>query len=416
LPVDVYTARVLDPPFDVSGRDYGGNYSFANFDMNGPVEVSITARQTVSNSIIRPLSRRVSFQVKDEHTLTFALDKPCKLSIEPSGKNDPLLLFANPMEAERPDLSGPDVVYFGPGIHRPDKIVVTNGQSLYLAGGAVVKGGVIVDGDDVRIAGRGILDGSDYKWRTGPTPHVLSMTGSRIEVCGITIRGASHWTIAPNKSNDVTIRNVKICGARVQNDDGIDICNSQNVLITDCFLRTDDDCVALKGMGWGQPPWKNIENVRVENSVFWCDRARVFLLGHESRADYMQNITFSNLDIIHFNMTPFLLEPGEEMMLKNVTVENIRIYGEGQEELIRLRPMVNKYMQNKVPGHIQDISFRNLTVFGEPGQYMIRVLGSNETHQVENVRFENVEILNNDLSIGSDALQTGPYAENIFIE
>ena len=34
----------------------------------------------------------------------------------------------------------------------------------------------------------------------------------------------------------------------MRNDDGINPCNSQDVLITDCFIRGDDDCIALKGM------------------------------------------------------------------------------------------------------------------------------------------------------------------------
>ena len=40
-------------------------------------------------------------------------------------------------------------------------------------------------------------------------------------------------------------------------------------------------------------------------------------------------------------MTAFLFEPGEEMRLEDVTVENVRIHGEGQNELVRLMPVVN---------------------------------------------------------------------------
>ncbi len=34
--VDAYMARVLDPPFADKQWDYGGDYSFASFDMSGP--------------------------------------------------------------------------------------------------------------------------------------------------------------------------------------------------------------------------------------------------------------------------------------------------------------------------------------------------------------------------------------------
>ena len=99
----------------------------------------------------------------------------------------------------------------------------------------------------------------------------------------------------------------------------------------DCFIRSDDDCIALKGLDF-QAANSNVEHITVENCVLWCDRARVFLLGHESRAAFMRDVTLRNLDIIHFAMTPFLMEPGEDMCLENVHIENVRLYGEGQGE------------------------------------------------------------------------------------
>ena len=54
-----------------------------------------------------------------------------------------------------------------------------------------------------------------------------------------------------------------------------------------------------------------------------------------------RQITLRNLEIIHFTMTPFLFEPGEDMRLEDITVENVRLHGEGQREFIRLKPVVN---------------------------------------------------------------------------
>ena len=128
----------------------------------------------------------------------------------------------------------------------------------------------------------------------------VGIYGSNVTVTGITIRGSSHWTIVPRGSRNVTIRNVKLCNSRVQNDDGINPCNSQDVLITDCFIRSDDDCVALKGLNFDDAN-SNVERITVENCILWCDRARIFLLGHESRAQFMRDVTLRNLDIIHFS-------------------------------------------------------------------------------------------------------------------
>lgn len=412
--VAVYSARVLDPPFD-KGYDYGGNYSFANFDAAGAFEVRIESSRSLSNLVVRPESAGVEVRTVQSNTAVLWFPGPRKVSIEPDGKKSPLLLFANPMEREAPEPGTPGVVYFGPGIHQAGRITLTNGQWLHIAGGAVVKGGIIAQGNEIRITGRGILDGNDYEWRKGPTPHVISIRGTNIEVSGITIRGASHWTIVLQNSRLVMVQDVKLCGGRVQNDDGINPCNSQDVLITDCFIRSDDDCVALKGLDLNGRP-NDVENITVQNSVLWCDRARIFLLGHESRANSMRDITLRNLDIIHFTMTPFLFEPGEEMRLQNVVVEDVRLHGEGQREFIRLKPVVNQYMHNKVPGHVSDIRFRNVTVQGKPGPYWVQLEGADAKHVVRNVVFENVDVAGEMLSAKPTRLRTNSYTSAIRFE
>jgi polygalacturonase len=205
---------------------------------------------------------------------------------------------------------------------------------------------------------------------------------------------------------------VKLCNSRVQNDDGINPCNSQDVLITDCFIRSDDDCVALKGLEF-KGANNNVENITVENSILWCDRARIFLLGHESRAPFMRNVTLRNLDIIHFTMTPFLFEPGEDMRLENITIENVRIHGEGQRELIRLKPVVNQYMRNKVPGFVRNVKFRNVEVSGQAGEYRVQLEGADAEHNVQGVSFENVTVLGGKLSHDSTRVSAGQHVENV---
>jgi hypothetical protein len=170
--------------------------------------------------------------------------------------------------------------------------------------------------------------------------------------------------------------------------------------------------VALKGLEL-RAPNSNVERITVEDSILWCDRARIFLLGHESRAPFMRGITLRNLDIIHFTMTPFLFEPGEEMRLEDVTVENVRLHGEGQAELIRLKPVVNQYMRNKVPGHVENIRFRNVNLTGKAGGYRVQLSGADAAHAVRDVTFENVEILGERLAADSERLQVGEQVEGV---
>ncbi len=411
-PVDVYTARTLDPPFAGKEWNYGGPYAFANFDAGGGVTVRVTSVRSMRSAVIRPESAGVRPVIADDHTLSLVLDGPRHLSIEPDGKKGPLLLFANPLETDRPPEGAPGVIRFGPGVHTAGLVRVGSGETLYLEGGAVVKGAVLAEGTNIAIRGRGILDGSDYEWRKGPYGHTLGIIGTNVTVEGITIRGSSHWTLVPRHSRDVTIRNVKICNGRVQNDDGINPCNSQRVLIADCFIRSDDDCVALKGLE-NRGEVSHVEDITVERCILWCDRARIFLLGHESRAPFMRRVTLRDLDIIHFTMTPFLFEPGEEMRLEDIRVEDVRIHGEGQREFIRLKPVVNQYMRTKVPGHVRGVTFKNVTITGGTGGYGVQLAGADAEHAVRDVTFEGVTIGGEPLTAGSARLSAGAHVHEV---
>ncbi|MBM3333835.1 hypothetical protein FJY63_04160 [Candidatus Sumerlaeota bacterium] len=411
--VDVYTARVNDPPFEK--YDFGGAYSFASFDFRGTATVRVRdlTGRSLENVQILPASKGIRSKRVNESACEFTLDKPCQLSVEPQGRKRPLLIFANPIEENPPRPGDKNVIYFSPGLHKPEggKIKVGDNQTLYLASGAVVEGGLEVRGENITIRGRGILCGNRWPWRKGPTSTMIDMLGCRnVAIEGIVCRGSSHWTIVPKNCDNVSITNVKICGGRVQNDDGINPCNSRYVRIRDCFIRSDDDCVAAKGL---VADWGNVDDVRVERSVLWCDRARITLLGHESRAPHMRNLLYRDLDIIHFTMTAFLLEPGEEMILENVVFEDIRINGEGQRSLAVIQPTINQYMRTKVPGHIRNITFKNIAVSGQPGPYRVAVNGRDAQHKTENVTFENVTILGQPLAQGQANVIIGDHSNNV---
>ena len=70
--------------------------------MAGQVEVRVTSKRLLTETVIRPVAAGVQAKVVDDHTLTFRLDRPRKLSIEPDGRSGPLLLFANPMQKAPP--------------------------------------------------------------------------------------------------------------------------------------------------------------------------------------------------------------------------------------------------------------------------------------------------------------------------
>lgn len=424
-PVDIYLAKIADvenrPEWTLDPKDVGGPYSFTYFDFSGEITLKITSlTKPLDNLVIRPLTAGVNPKI-DGNTVTFTINGPCKLSFEPDGRMEPLLIFANALEVNPPKKDDPNVIYFGPGIHKPVKIKLGSNQTLYIAGGAIVKAGVEVTGNNIKIMGRGILCGNDWEWRKGPGNMIGMRNANNVTVDDIIVRGAWTWAIPIYNCNNVTITNVKLVCSKNPNDDGINPCNSQNVHIRDCFIRTDDDCIAMKGIKLGSDN-DNVEYITVENCILWSDRARVFLLGHESRAQYMRHIVLRDLDIIHFNMSPFLLEPGEEMSIEDVLVENIKAYadypkqsGEQTFELIRLKPTVNQYMKNQVPGKISNITFKNIELTGEEkeGRYNVLIEGVDKDHMVTDVLFENITWFGKVLNKNSAQVRIDGNTDNI---
>lgn len=417
----VAKARTCDPPFD-KNFDFGGEYAFMSFDMSAPVMVTLRPKtiRNLSHVRILPESAPVTVRHLPNGALELSVAQPCRFSVEPDGRRNPLLVFANPPERNAPDESDPKVKVYGPGTHTGGTtgyIHLKDGETLYLKAGAFVKGGVHAHGKGIRICGRGVLDSSDWAWKKGPTGAVVYMKDcQRAMLEGITVLGASRWTVVPKNCDDVTISNVKICGGRVQNDDGINPCNSRNVLIEDCFIRTDDDCIAAKGLDLSHG---NCENVTVRNCVLWCDRARVVLLGHESRAPYMRNFLFENCDVVHFQMPVFLLEPGENMCLENIRVKDIRINTDVLGRTCRIvsaSPLVNKYMRTKVPGHIINCSFENISVTGERSNCRFQVKGYDENHRTRNVSIVNASLYGVPVRRNDPSCCIGDFADNITVK
>ena len=128
--VFVYTAPVL----------HGGPASFASFDLRGPVRVTVTVAQKIEALNIRPASAGITPSIAARIKFPSCSPSPANLTIEPNRNGErPLHLFANPPETDPPDPASKDVIYFGPGVHEVTTIRPKSGQTIYLAGGAVLR-------------------------------------------------------------------------------------------------------------------------------------------------------------------------------------------------------------------------------------------------------------------------------------
>ncbi len=237
--------------------------AFVTFDMTGTVAVEVDCAGPVRSARILPSVLAVVPRIEGR-TVAFELSAPGHVTLEVDDDwVHSLHVFANPPEVAPPCPGDPGVLYFGPGIHEVSHVEVGSGTTVYIAGGAVVRGVIgqgepygisgysglktytptfQLEGRDICVRGRGIIDGARS---TTHARNLLLVKGSDISVEGVILRDSSTWTIPIRGSDRVTIRNVKLLGYRA-NSDGIDVCNSRDVTVEDCFIRTLDDLIVVK--------------------------------------------------------------------------------------------------------------------------------------------------------------------------
>ena len=96
--------------------------------------------------------------------MSFHLDGPGFYTVDLGDCHQVVHLFAGGARRIFRIWDAPDVLYFGPGVHRPGLIELKTNQTLYIAEGAVVHSRVCArHADHIRILGKGILDCSENK-------------------------------------------------------------------------------------------------------------------------------------------------------------------------------------------------------------------------------------------------------------
>ncbi|HTJ79486.1 MAG TPA: glycosyl hydrolase family 28 protein [Rariglobus sp.] len=392
--------------------EYYNEAAFTYFDIAGGTRVVVTCPQKIETARLLPTSAHVSPHVNG-NTVTFDIAGPAKLTLEINGDwANSLHLFANPIETDKPKADDPNVIFYGPGIHEVDNVHVGSGKTVYIAGGAVVRGvptpgkpkgtTFTLEGDHIVFRGRGIVDGSLSPLHSR---HLVFVKGNDIRLEGVILRDSSVWTVPIRKSKDVTVTNLKLLGYRA-NSDGIDICNSTDVTVSDCFIRTFDDLVVVKtdkGQGIAG-------NILVEKCVLWNEIAHALSVGAELRED-VDGVTFRDCDVIHDKGREWTLRVYhcDSAHIRNVHFENIRV--EDAKRLISLWIGAANWSRDAERGHIDGIVFKNITCAS--GTAKIEFKGFDAEHAISNVLLENVVI--NGHPLARDNVITNAFVSNVVV-
>lgn len=397
LPVDVYAVKVDET---IGGAHNIRIVSMAYFDFDGEVDVRVTSNDLVVNDAkVRPLSYSIPVNI-DGNTFTFTLDKPRNLSVEVNGEIfNNLQLFANPIDEDRPSekelkrlRKNKTYHYYGPGYHKLETLTLGSGETLYVAGGAVIDGDVqVINADNVKILGRGMI----YPERK---IGVMVKESRNVEVNGIFTTQC-----AVGGSDSIKVENVKVMSYYGWGD-GFNVFASNNVTYKHIFARTSDDCTTIyatrKGFKGG------CRNISTEDAVLWADVAHPFMiglhgsaaeLGADAPADTITDIVYRNVDVIdmHENQIDyqgvFAILAGDNNIVRNITFEDIRIENFRRGKLIDIRiPWNKKYCA--APGQcIENVLFKDIYYNGDRSELSL-IIGYDETRRIKGVTFDNLII------------------------
>ncbi len=340
---------------------------FCNFSFEGKITVEVEWLEGKITTVdIRPKRSAVKATVKGQ-IISFTLSRPCQLSVEINGNiKHPLFVFANAMEKNKPDSSNAAVKYFAAGkVYHTGAIILKTGQQVYIEGGAIVKGNIFAENaSGITISGRGILDGSVFE--KGETRQIEINNSSNILIDGIIITDSRHWTAPVTKCRNVLYNNVKIISGN-EWDDGIDVVSCKNVLIQNCFIRTKDDCIAIKaGVSYfyKENNQANTDSVTIDNCVLWnAEWGNGMEIGFETRTDSIKNIVFKNCDLIHVEGSEgtFTIHNGDRAVISNVLYENNYVE-DSRGLLIDFKVLHSVYSKDSTRGKIENIVFKNITV------------------------------------------------------
>lgn len=395
-PLDVYAIKVDRTE---KGKHNVVLTSVASFDFDNTVDVRVVSRkQKVDSARVRPLSRGIVADVKSD-TLLFSVAEPCQLSVEVNGDVfNNLQLFANPLDSNRPAnikkwKKQKNNIYFGPGYHKLDTVmVIGSGKNIYVDGGAWIDGFIHVKGDNVKISGRGVIMPRERG------EGIMVVRSNDVEIDGLLT------TQCPvGGSNHVKINNVKVMSSYGWGD-GFNVFASNDVHYTNVFARTSDDCTTVYATRKGYVG--GAVGITMENSVLWADVAHPIMIGlhgsateigPDAPADIIENVLYKNIDILDQKELQldyqgcFAINCGDNNIVRNITFDDVRVEDFRQGQLINIRIFYNKKYCAAPGTVVENINFKDITYNGDHSELSM-IIGYDESRKVKGVHFTNLKI------------------------
>ncbi|MEI8195132.1 MAG: hypothetical protein WCI73_04415 [Phycisphaerae bacterium] len=366
--------------------------------LTGTAEVEILCTSSTAQAIVRPLHLGIQADLA-EGRIRLQVKAPIHAVISRPGAAPVFLLLTPP-----PEPPPADAIRLAAGVvHDLGTYDVPAGKTLWVEGGAVLRGAVRARGPGAAIRGHGIIDGSAFSVRNGRRRSLVLDRCDGGVVEGVTIINPSTWSCVLGACDRARVRGLRVFGD-VVNSDGIDLVGCRDTVVEDCLLCVNDDCVAIKAVDIRGHPgsdapetdvsWaRDISNLLVQRCILLNGPAGSgTMIGGETCCDHIRDITWRDLDIlcVHGHGSPFGILADDRATISMVRYEDIRVEHHW-DRLIDVRIVWNKvYSRDSQRGQIRDLSYNRIRVAKLPCNYghTVAVIGGYDAqHTVQGVHF-----------------------------
>ncbi len=415
--------------------DHVQDASLVYFDFDGAVEVEVEKnngdfRHVAALPALPGVKLATSGQV-----VRFTLTRPERFSLQFDGDrlhNLHILAGAPPP----PQPAGLNVKVFGPGFHAPDgggkTFDVQSGDTIYLAGGAVLKGNFeLRDVHDVRILGRGLIYDSGR-------PIELDRA-QNVDISGlITVNDeAAPGARVMNVRHSTSIRIADLSGFTSSKwSDGINISTSQHVAVDHVYLRTSDDSIVVYAVSdcptcparddtAPSPLSYDTFDIRVTNARLWSDVAHAMFVGHfgdPARPREIHDVSFDHVEVLNLDEDEPAWEgvmaifSGDTTFIHDIRFSDIQVDRIEEGKLINI-VTGNNARYNKAPGRgVSNVLLRDIRFTGDglPGPSLISGLSAEAA--VRDVTIDGLTIAGKRVRSARDGdIKVGPFVEGLTI-
>ena len=374
-----------------------GVADFVILEGDGPFTLEVALPSQVRAASVRPARLGVAAEI-DGALLRCAFLRPVNASVEAEGVK-PLFLFACHQEAAPVSPDSPGVRFFGGRrVHDEGLVRLRSGETLYVEGGSVLRASVIAeDAENVRICGRGVIDGTDIGQGVRPVVLLSHCRDCRIE--DVTMVRPTNWMTVLGDCDRVLVDNIHEIGEVVCSD-GVDIVGSRDIEVRNSFLVNNDDCVVVKAMprsyqnvtdrNWG----RDVRGVRIHGSSFLnLGAGNAMEIGFELRSDIFEDVAFEDIDVLaaHQNAAVFSIHNGDHAVVRRIRYRDIRVE-HYWNKLVDIRILRSRYSRDSEPGRVEDVVFERIrcipNVFNTPSI----IGGLDSGHRVSGVVFRDFRI------------------------